>query len=271
MKSIAWAAILLSIIASAAAGAVSNTKITVQFQAVPIAGAASQIARLSHAWILVDPKAQCSITASLNDAGLSQALDAITKPGNLSWKKLTLARQANDEVSIEELKSGILALASMPLVGLSVENSDSKTSDIFARGVSVKSNTSQIKLPENYTWTTIYVILGSTAISATTPTARKDEIRSLSEIHSEWLMHVSSLSPTERQQVMQNEWIAKLRLPTEVRRSMFTDQTIALLGLDPQFRNQISQDYTYATRGLNDPLHPNKPVKKRKSTARQSR
>lgn len=265
MKSIAWAAFLFFIIASAASCAGSDVKLTVQFQAVPITGAASQIARLSHAWILVDPKAKCSVTANLNDASLNQALDAITKPGSLSWKKLTLARKANDEVSIDELKSGILALASMPLVGLSVEDPNSKTSDIFAKGLPLKSKISQIKLPDNYIWTTIYVILGPTTAAATIPTTRKDEIRSLCQTQSEWLSKVSSLSPAERQQVMQNEWIARLNLPAEVRRAMFTDQTIALLALDQQYRSQISKDYKIATRGLNDPLRSNKPAKRKKS------
>jgi len=260
MRLFAWIFVLIVALADIVSGAVTPNKLTFDFNNIPIRGAASQISRQAHVWIVVDPKVQCSITANLNSADLGQVMDAITKPGNFSWKKLTFALQQNSSASPEELKSGILALASMPLVGLAIQDPATKTCGVFANGLPTMPNLSQIKLPDGYKWATIYVILSPPAALP----VRKDEVRSLSEAQQDVLTRLTNASPDERVQILQSEWISRLNLPPNTRRALFRDEITALLGLDPQYRNQLTNDYRIALRGITDPFRSAPPRRNKK-------
>ncbi len=113
------------------------------------------------------------MTASLNGADVSQVLDVITKANGLTWKKLEFARKEDAKVSLDQLKSGILALASMQLVGLSVQDTAAKTTSVFTKDVPTSAEAAKPALPEGYSWTTVYVVLAPEVAPAATTDANK--------------------------------------------------------------------------------------------------
>ena len=133
------AVVLVSLPALAAETA---PKVVLDARDKPIADVVKEISAQTGAAIVLDPTATGSVTASLTNAELSQALDVITKANNLSWKKAQFARPTDSKVQLEQLKMAVLALAQVPLVGLSVEDPASKTSTVFAKDLPAAPDTS---------------------------------------------------------------------------------------------------------------------------------
>jgi len=240
MKAFLCAIILCFLLTGVVMAADAPNKISLDAKALAIKDATAQVSKLAGVSIVLDPKATGSVTASMNNAGLDQVLDVITKSNNLTWKKLQFARKEDSKVSLDQLKSGILALASMQLVGLSVEDPATKTGAVFAKDLPAAADTSKLGLPEGYSWSTVYVILAPEPVAE--KPAEKDKVAELSKAQADALYQVANMTTEERAQYYQNQWMAQIKLAPEARQAMFRDQMQAMTNLDPQYRDQLMQD-----------------------------
>lgn len=248
MKALVCAIVLCFVLTGVAAAADAPGKISLDAKALTIKDATDQVAKASGTAIVLDPKAKGTVTATLESADLGQVLDVITKSNNLTWKKLQFARKEDTKVSLEQLKSGILALASMQLVGLSVEDPVTKTSAVFAKDTpSATADTSKVSLPEGYSWTTVYVILAPEPVAAASTAT--DKVAALSKTQAETMLQVANMAPEDRARYFQNQWKSQLTLTTEARQAMFRDQMDAMRNLDPQSRSLIMADMRAAFGG----------------------
>jgi hypothetical protein len=234
-------AIILCFLLTGIAVAQGPAKVTLDAKAMTIKDATDEIAKQSQTAIVLDPKAKGTVTASLNGAELSQALDVVTKSNNLTWKKLEFARKADSKVTLDQLKSGILALASLELVGLSVEDPATKTGAVFAKDIPSAPDTPKLPLPEGYTWTTVYVVLAPEPAADTTA-AGKDKVASLANNAAKQMSDVVSLTPEERKQYFTDYMSAQMKMAPEARQSMLRDQMQAVMGMDQQSRDQFRND-----------------------------
>lgn len=227
-----------------AALAQEPAKVNLDVKEAPIKDVVAQLSAQAGTAIVLDPKAQGNVTISLKEATLSNALDVIAALSKTSWKKLQFAKPTDDTVKLDQVKSAIVALASMPVVGLAVEDPASKTSSVFAKGLPESPSTSGIKLPDGYSWATVYVVLAPEAEPAVAakpessekikPTANTEEGQRVAEM--------ANMTPQERQRVYASEWAAHVNLPPEARRAMLRDRMQALFNMDPQYRDQMRQD-----------------------------
>ena len=234
-------AIILCFLLTGIAVAQAPAKVTLEAKAMAIKDATDEVARQAGAAIVLDPKAKGTVTANLSGADLSQALDVIAKSNSLTWKKLQFARKEDSKVTLDQLKSGILALASMPLMGLSVEDPSTKTGAVFAKDIPSSPDTSKLSLPEGYTWTTVYVILAPEPVAAAASTD-KDKLGALSQTGAKQMADVASLTPEERKQYFQNVMSEQMKFTPEVRQALLRDQMQAVMGMDQQSRDQWRQD-----------------------------
>lgn len=250
MKALLCAIILCLVLAGAVMAADAAAKITLDAKAMPIKDAADLVAKQAGASIILDPKAKGAVTASLNDAELGQVLDALTKSNNLTWKKLQFARKQDTTINLDELKTGILALASMQLVGLSVEDPATKKSAVFAKDIPAAPDASKIGLPEGYSWSTVYVILAPEPVTAATEPTKEDKVAELSKRQADTLFQVANMTTEERSQYYQNQWMAQVNLIPEARQAMLRDQMQAMRNLPPQYRDQLMNDFHEVFRGM---------------------
>lgn len=244
MKALVCALILCFVLAGAVAAADAPGKVTLDAKAMTIKDAADQVAKQAGVTVVLDPAAKGTVTANMNEADLSQVLDVIAKPNKMTWKKLEFARKEDSKISLEELKSGILALASMQLVGLSVEDPATKTSTVFAKDVPAAPQLAKPALPEGYSWSTVYVMLAPEAVVA--KSADKDKLAELTKNGTQQIMDVASLSTEERKQYYQTQWLQQMKMTPEARQNMLRDQMQAMRDLDPQYRDQLRQDFRSA-------------------------
>ncbi len=244
---------LLVVLACAGAWAQEPGKVTLNADGTPLKDVVAQLSQQSGASVVLDPKAEGTVTVSLNDATLSQALDVVTKLNKLSWKKLQFAKPTDETVKLDQIKSAIVALASMPVMGLAVEDPASKTSAVFARDLAAAPKVDDIKLPSGYAWTTVYVILSPEAPAATAASAEGDKTKSISQAQNQIMAQIANLTPEERQQVFANQWIAAMSMAPDIRQGMLRDQIRAMFQLDPQYRDQLRDDFRSAFRGLRPP------------------
>jgi len=239
-------AIILCCLATSLSFAADPPKINLAANAMTLKDATDEIAKQAGISIVLDPKAKGTITASLNGAEVAQVLDVITKMNNLTWKKLTFARKDASKVSLDQLKSGILALASMPLMGLAVEDPATKTSAVFAKDIPSAPDTANVGLPQGYTWSTVYVVL---APEAPAPVAKAtDKVKDLGQKQAQSVMDLAMMTPEQRRQVYADQWTAAMRLTPEARQAMLQDQMTAIQGLDSQTRGQLLHDMSRAMR-----------------------
>jgi ribosomal protein L25 (general stress protein Ctc) len=238
MKTIA-AILVLVAVWGCAAYAADQPKVTIEARDTPIKDFVSQLSQQSGASIVLDPKAQGTVSISLKDAELSQALDTVAKLNKLAWKKLQFAKPTDETVKLDQIKSAMLTLASMQMVGLSVEDPASKTSTVFAKDLSTKPDTAAIKLPEGYSWATVYVLLAPEP-KDTKPTG-DSRIAGLSTDIKQRTLEIAGMTPEQRQQVFAGEMAAQMSLAPEVRRAMLADQMRARFS-DPQYRDQYRED-----------------------------
>jgi hypothetical protein len=240
MKALVCALVLCFVLAGVVAADAPN-KVTLDAKAMTVKDATEQVAKQAGVSIVLDPKAKGTVTASLSGAELSQVLDVIAKSNNLTWKRLEFARKEDSKVSLDQLKTGILALASMQLVGLSVVDPATKTSTVFAKDIPSAPQPAKPALPEGYSWSTVYVMLAPEPVAA--PSADKDKLTQLTKNGLEQMMSVANLSQGERQQYFQNQWAETMKLAPEARQGMLRDQMQAMSSLDPASRDQLRQDF----------------------------
>ena len=236
MKAIAVVLVIV-FLGACAAFAAEQPKVSIEAKNTPVKDFVSQLAQQSGASIVLDPKVQASVSISLKDVDLSQALDAVTKLNKLVWKKLQFAKPSDETVKLDQIKSAMLALASMPMMGLSVEDPASKTTAVFAKDLPSSPDTSGMKLPEGYSWMTVYVILASEP-KETKPAATT----ALSADNKERLLQMAKMTPEERQQAFAQEMAAQMSLAPEVRRAIMADRMKAMSSMDPQYRDQYRED-----------------------------
>lgn len=253
MKALVCAIVLCFVLTGIVVAADAPNKVTLDAKAMTVKDATDQVAKLSGASIVLDPAAKGTVTASLSDADLSQVLDVITKSNNLTWKKLDFARKEDSKVTLDQLKSGILALASMQLVGLSVEDPATKTSTVFARDVPVAPEPAKPALPEGYSWSTVYVVLAAAPVVTPSTDKDKDKLASLTKAGAQQIVDVANLTPEQRQQYFQNQWQQQMSMTPEARQAMIRDQMAAMRNLDPAARDQLRQDFRSVFGGQHGP------------------
>jgi hypothetical protein len=216
-----------------------QAKVTIDARDLAIKDLVSQLAQQTGASIVLDPKAHGSVTISLKDSDLNQALDTVANLGKLTWKKLQFAKPTEENVKLDEIKSAMLTLASLSMVGLSVEDPKAKTSTVFAKGLASTPDTSGLKLPEGYSWATVYVILPTESASDKTAT---DKASSGAGTAKQVLMELAKMTPEERKQYYAAEMSAEMSMAPEVRRSLFKGRLQAQFSMDRQSRDQYRQD-----------------------------
>lgn len=228
--------------AASAAWGQTAKGITLDAQQMPAKDAVDAISRQAGVSIVLDPAIKVSVTASLNGADIGQALDVVAKPNGLEWRKLQFARPNDSTLHLDELKSAIVALASMSLIGISVENPEAGTSAICARDLPAAPDTSAIPLPEGYSWSTVYVVLPAGQLTGKPPGPPAADVSEASKAETDRVLQLANLTPELRQQVFQSEWVAQMSLVPEVRREMLRDRMRAMFSLDEQYRNELRED-----------------------------
>ena len=236
MKTIAFTLVVL-LVCGAAALAADQPKVTIDAQDTPIKDVVSQISQQTGASIVLDPKATGSVTISLKDADLNQALDTIAKLSKLTWKKLQFAKPTDETVKLDEIKSAMLTLASLSMVGLSVEDPSAKTSTVFAKGLPSTPDTSGLKLPEGYSWATVYAILPAES-SSDKPKGRSDAAVTAKQV----LTDLAKMTPEDRKQYFAAEMAMEMSMAPEVRRDLLKSRMQAQFSMDQQSRDQYRED-----------------------------
>ncbi len=254
MKALVCAIVLCFVLACVAVADTPN-KVTLDAKAMTLKDAADTVSKQAGVSIVLDPKATGTVTANLSNADLSQVLDVMTKGNKLSWKKLQFARSQDSKVSLEQIKSGILALANMPLVGLAVNDPTTKTGTVFAKNMPTEADASSIGLPEGYSWSTVYVVLAPEPVAAPSTTGNK--LADLTKSNSQQLVDVANLSPEERKQYYASQWQQTMNLAPEARQAMLRDQMEAMRNLPQQQRDMLRQDFRSAFGGGQRPQGQN--------------
>lgn len=239
-------AIVLCLALTCVAVADTPNKVTLDAKAMTLKDVADNVSKQAGVSIVLDPKATGTVTASLTDADLSQVLDVMTQSNKLSWKMVQFARAEDSKVSLDQLKSGILALAQMPLIGLAVNDPTTKTGTVFAKNIPTQADASNIALPKGYSWSTVYVVLAPEPVK-TGSTGNK--IADLTKASSQQMLDIANLTPDERKQYYVNQWQQMMGLSPEARQSMIQDQMQAMRNLPQQQRDQLRQDLRSALGG----------------------
>jgi hypothetical protein len=229
MKALIYAILICAVLAGMAA-ADTPGKLTLDAKAMTLKDAAAEISRQSGAAIVVDPKATGAVTASLNGADLDQVLDVITKSNNLTWKKLQFAHQSDSKATLDQLKAGILAIANMPFVGLSVEDRSAKSTALFTRSVPAELSTSKLALPEGYAWSTVYVILSPEPLAAD-----KSKPAASEQTTQQQTAEQQTAALAKQKEYFRNQWAEQMSLTPEARRSLMRT-------LPPEERSQLRKD-----------------------------
>ncbi len=224
------------------AAATEQQKVTIDAKDVSIKDFISDLSKQTGVPIVLDPKVQGSITLSLKDTELSQVLDAIAKLKNLVWKKLQFAKPSDEPVKLEQIKSAMVAIASLPLVGLAVEDPATKTCAVLAKDLPAAPDTSSVKLPEGYSWVSVYVVLASEPTQEQSAAPATEAVSALSKDAKERALQLAKMTPEERRRALAAEIAAEMSLAPEVRRALLADRMRAMFSLDPQFRDQYRED-----------------------------
>lgn len=233
-------ALLLTTFLLSAAQCADPGKITLDAQSMPIAEAIAQMAQQSQSTIVLDPKVEGSVTINLTGVDVAQALDVVTKLNKLTWRKVTFAVLEGDTAKLEQVKSAILAIATIPVTGLMVDDPATKQSAVMAKNLPSSPETAAVKLPEGYSWKTFYVVTPP-IVAAATPTDGS-KVSALSADQAKLVQELAAMTPDERKQYYTNEMLASLSLTPEARQAMIRDRMEAMRNLDPQIREQLHQD-----------------------------
>jgi hypothetical protein len=223
----------------------ADGKITLDAQSMPLKDVVAQLTQQSQATIVLDPKAEGSVTINLTDVDISQALDVVTKLNKLTWRKVSFALPEGDTAKLEQIKSAVLALASIPVTGMMVDDPATKQSAVVAKGLPSSPETSAVKLPEGYSWKTFYVVTPPIVPAPATTTAKVD----LSADQNKLAQQLAAMTPEERKQYYTDEMMAQMTLAPEARQALIRDRMEAMHNMDPQIREQMHQDMRAAFGG----------------------
>jgi hypothetical protein len=249
MRTTAIALLLVTLLLSAAHCATQG-KITLDAQNMPLKDAIAQMAQQSQASIVLDPKAEGTVTVNLTDVDVSQALDLVTKLNKLTWKKVSFALPEGDTAKLEQIKSAVLALASIPVTGMMVDDPATKQSAVMAKNLPSSPETAAVKLPEGYSWKTFYVVTPPIVAPAPTTAGSKDKLAELTAAQAKTIQDLASLTPEQRQQYYANEIAAQMALTPEARQSLMRDRMEAMHNVGPQYRDQMREDMHAAFGGM---------------------
>jgi hypothetical protein len=142
----------------------------------------------------------------------------------------------------------MLALSSLPMVGLSVEDQSTKTTAVYAKELSKSPETSNLQLPEGYTWTTVYVIL-SPEVAVAQDKSGSDVAR-ICKDQAQNTIDMANMTPQQRQQVFASEMNTYMTLSPEARQSILADRMRAMFNMSPQDNEQFRQDMRSAMQSL---------------------
>ncbi|MGQ9456066.1 MAG: secretin and TonB N-terminal domain-containing protein [Armatimonadota bacterium] len=241
MRIVSIACLCLLVSAAVATGS-EQPKISIEAKDMPIKDLASELSKQTGTTIVVDPKVQGSVTLNLKDATLDQALDAVAKLKNVVWKKLQFAKPSDEPVKLDQIKSAMIILASLPLVAFSAEDPVTKTVALAAKDLPAAPETSSVKLPEGYSWVTVYVILGSEPSREQAATSTGTGPIKFSNDIKERTLQLAKMTPDERRQILAAEIAAEMSLAPEIRRAILADRMKAMFGMDPKLRDQYRED-----------------------------
>ncbi|MDH7600700.1 MAG: hypothetical protein QHI38_00955 [Armatimonadota bacterium] len=242
MKARVVVGVVLTLLIAGTAFGAEQPKVTIEAKDVPVKDLIDDLSKQTGLSIVLDPKVQGSITLNLKDVELTQALDAIAKLKNAVWKKLQFAKPADEPVKLDQIKSAMVAIASLPLVGLAVEDPTKKTCAVLAKDLPNAPDTSAVKLPEGYSWVSVYVVLASEPTQEQTAASSTGTVAVLSKDAKERALQLAKMTPEERRQALAAEIAAEMSLAPEVRRALLADRMRAMFSLDPQFRDQYRED-----------------------------
>jgi hypothetical protein len=231
-----------------ASGAFADGQVTLRVSDMPLKDAVAQIEQKSGADIVLDPKAKGSVTIDVSNIDVSRTLDIITKLNNLTWKKLQFARPADSAIKLDELKSAMLALSSLQMVGLSVEDPSTKTTAVYARDLNKSPEMSSLQLPQGYTWATVYVILCPEAASAQDKPV--SDIARICNDQTQNTLDMANMTPEQRQQIFASEMNTYMTLSPEARQSLLADRMRAMFNMNSQDSEQFRRDMRSAMRNL---------------------
>jgi len=241
MRTAAIAIMLVTVLLPAAYCAAQG-KVSLDAQNMPLKDVADKIMQQSEMNIVLDPKAEGNVTINLTNVEVGQALDVITKMNKLTWKKISFALPEGDSANLEQIKSGILALATMPLTGMMVDDPATKQSAVVAKNLPSSPDTTSVKLPEGYAWKTFYVITPPIVPAAAATAESKGAVQALTTEQGKILQQLAALTPEERQQYYANEMAAQMALTPEARQALIKDRMEAMHNMDPQYRDQMRDD-----------------------------
>ena len=224
-------------------------QVTLEASDMPIKDVMAQIEKQAEITIALDPKIDATVTITLSGAEVSQALDVITKLNKLPWKKLKFARQKDTPIKLDQLKSAMLSMTSLTMIGLSVEDPSSKTTTVYAKDCPSEPDTAKLPLPEGYTWSTVYVILSP---EPTVAEKKKDPVAEISKSLAQNIADMAKLTPEQRQQIYASQMDALMTMDSETRQSMMADQMRAVFSMDSQYGSQYMQDFHSVMRSLRD-------------------
>lgn len=216
MKALVYAIVVWAVLTGTVAADIP--KLTIDAKAMTIKDAAAETSRQSGAAIIVDPKASGTVTASLSGVELDQVLDVMTKSNNLTWKKLQFARKSDSKVTLDQLKAGILAVAAMPFVGLSVEDRSDKSTAVFTRSLPADLTTSKLTLPDGYAWSTVYVVLSPEPPPAAPNQSRPAAPEKTAITQQTPEQYKAALD--QQKEYLKNQWMEQMSLTPEARRSL---------------------------------------------------
>lgn len=248
-------AIALMMILSVAAAAAETVKVNIAASDQMLSAVVADMSKQVAASIIVDSKSDTKVNLSLADTELPKALDAIAKLTKLTWKKVQFAKATDSKVSLDQIKSTLVALAAMPLVAVSVADNSGKGAAVFARDQQGEPDTAGLKLPDGYSWVTAYVIYDTAKlVDKPAETAKADDAKAqadrakTAQMNSERMEDLARMSPDQRKQAYADEMADMMTLSPNARRQFLQDQFSAAKAMDPKLRQQYLADMRSAMR-----------------------
>lgn len=240
MKKLLCAIVALLLLASGL-NADTSKKVTINAKNLPIGDTLKQLNVQTGCDFIVDPKAKTNVTLSLTDVDLPQALDAITNTNNLIWKKISFANSDDDKPKLEQMESTIIAMSSMPMVAICVEDPATKKTVMYAKDMPSTPDKSVVPLPQNYTWKTVYVIFAKDSL-VKKEEDKKDAVTAMCEAQGKLTAEMAKMTSEQRQQVYADEIESMCNYSPEVRQQMMKDRMDAFHNLDQSTKDQLRQD-----------------------------
>ena len=229
-------AVLIGILALtlATAGAVAAAdvpKISLNAEDMPIERAMDEVGKQAGVSILCDAGVKASITGSFQSMELEKALDLISKPNSLQWRKVYLRVQADQKPTLAQVKAQADAVAFITGGPVIVHDPATGKQKVF-----VEQDASAPSVdPEKLGLKPVYLV--SKPKVETKAAASPEAAKRALEVQQERLKVLSSLTPEQRVTAMQQEFLLMMQLDPAVRQQMMMDQMMAMRNLDPQTRD----------------------------------